>query len=205
MAESEIKTPQRPVTALILMGGLNRRMGGRKKALLLYRDRHFYEYVCQALLKAGVTHIYASVEAKWDFPLQLPQIVDRYSEIGPLGGIVTALEMLKEEKGKDTPGLLVLPCDLPFMDAKLVEALLSAFTNTGCPVVLEAKGRLNPLIAIYTRDCLPVLQKQIAEKDFKAVRWTEQVAHSRLLFEELGLEEKVLANINDLNDYAHLE
>lgn len=193
------------VIGLILMGGLNSRMGGAKKALLTYQGKAFYEYVEEAMREAGVAKVYASVEKLWQAELGLPQVVDRYDRIGPLGGIVSMLETVWERTEHDIPaaeGVLVCPCDLPFMKAEVVGKLLEAFEETQKPVVLTCDGRANPLVAIYTRECLPVLKAQLATENYKAGLWLEQVSHVKVPLAK-G-KERAMSNINSKEEYMAL-
>lgn len=193
------------VIGLILMGGLNSRMGGAKKALLTYHGKAFYEYVAEAMRMAGVEEVYASVEKLWQAELGLSQVVDGYDRIGPLGGIVSMLEAVWERAEKDMPsaeGVLVCPCDLPFMKAEVLEKLLETFAETKKPVVLTCDGRANPLVAIYTKDCLPVLKAQLTTENYKAGLWMEQVAHVKVPLAKS--EERALSNINSKEEYMTL-
>lgn len=182
---------------LILMGGLNTRMGGEKKALLQYKGKCFYEYVAKAVRDAGIQQVYASVEKQWQIDLGMEQIVDKYEKIGPLGGIVTALNQLD-----DVQGVLVLPCDLPQISSGLIKMLMERFEETGLPVVLMSEGRLNPLVAIYTKACLPVLEEQIAEGNFRAMYWTRLVEHAEVVLN--AEDEYMISNINSKEDYEAL-
>ena len=107
-----------PLFGLVLAGGRSRRMG-RDKALLSYAGRPQLE-VAFELLSAVCDQVRVSVrpdqvrdEARSKFPL-LP---DALGEIGPLGGILTALQA--------QPGCawLVVACDLPFLDARTLQGL----------------------------------------------------------------------------------
>lgn len=175
-------------------------MGGTKKALLHYEGRCFYEQIAYAMREAGVEKLFASVEKSWETELGMPQIVDRYQRIGPLGGIVTAMETLKEAQ----QGILVVPCDLPFISPVLLKRLIEAHAETSLPVVVVQEGRVNPLVAVYTRDCLPVLHQQIEAKNYRATFWTRQVIHKEIVFETLGLEQRVLVNVNTKEAYRQI-
>ena len=202
---------------LILMGGQNTRMGGVKKALLSYNGKSFYEHIRQAMMEAGLEHILASVEAHWQ-ELSVPQLIDQYKQIGPLGGIVTALETILGQTNADS--ILVVPCDVPRVSAPVLQELLRRFRESRLPVVLFADGRPNPLIAVYTKDCLPVLKQQIAQGNYRATHWINYVTHVRLeltgaedgeyyLFTDADgkmqqLPVNTIANINSKEDYISM-
>ncbi len=207
---------------LILMGGQNSRMGGAKKALLSYRGKYFYEHIRQAMADAGIGKIFVSVEQSWEPDLGIPQIVDEYEQIGPLGGIVTALERMAEPGLGEMPeGIFVMPCDVPRISAVLLQEILTRFEKDRQPVVLFAGSRPNPLIAVYTKACLPVLKAQIAEGNFRATHWISKVPHGEveLVLAENGeyyfftdsagnvqyLPVNTISNINSKEDYASIQ
>lgn len=203
-----MKEEKRNVAGLILMGGLNSRMGGEKKALLTYRGRHFYECVKEAMVRGGVTEIYASVEKRWEMELGIPQIIDRYEKIGPLGGILSALTERAEKASciEEAGGLLVLPCDIPRVSEQMVMQMIKAYRECEqeMPVVVSAEGHANPLLAIYTKACIPVLQEQISEGNYKARLWMEKVPYKRLSLEETGISADSVANVNNKEDFRKL-
>lgn len=212
---SQVKSDTR-LWGMILMGGLNTRMGGQKKALLRYQGKCFYEHVRDAIRSAGVEQIYASVDKTWPALGDMPQIVDNYHAIGPVGGIASALEWMcgympsdvKERTAPDhsrSDALLVVPCDLPLICPVLLEALIREYHRKQLPVVLTCEGRVNPLVAIYTRECLPVLQAQIKDGNYKASYCLENMECGEIAFEDLGLDEKVIANINSRDVFEQLE
>lgn len=190
------------IAGLILMGGQNSRMNGEKKALLKYKDKYFYKCVSEAMAKAGVEQIYASVEKIWEQALELPQLVDGYAQIGPLGGIVTALEKLVEQEQR-ADGILVVPCDLPKIAPELLEKLMVSSRSSGRASVLFSEGWPNPLVAIYTKDCLPVLKAQIAEGNYRATHWIKLVEHAEVVLDDADIY--MISNINSKKDYAALE
>lgn len=74
-----------------------------------------------------------------------PQIVDRYEDLGPVAGILSAMD---EHPDVDW---LVLACDLPNADDATIEALLES-RDGGQPFVAYASshnGLPEPLCAIY--------------------------------------------------------
>ena len=184
---------------LILIGGRNSRMDGKKKAYLTYREKYFYQLAAEAM---GDIPVYLSVsgqeyrEAKDS--LDYPVVEDLYAGIGPIGGIASGLQALS------APALLVVPCDLPLLDKRLLKLLVDSWERTGLPSVAESEGFINPLVAVYTKDCLPVLKQQIRDGNYRASHCMRHLPHITVDVSQHGIAPECLQNINNWSDYRQL-
>jgi molybdopterin-guanine dinucleotide biosynthesis protein A len=107
------------VWGLVLAGGESRRMGS-DKALLKRNGRTQLSRTVD-LLERHADRTFVSARAEQvDEPerRRFPQIVDRYNGIGPIAGILSALERHQDVSW------LVLACDLPNVDDKTIDFLL---------------------------------------------------------------------------------
>jgi len=146
----------KPVYGLVLAGGQSRRMG-HDKALLLRDGRSQLTHMA-AVLGEAVERVFVSARSdQRDDPerSRFELIVDRYENMGPIAGILSALE---EHPQADW---LVLACDLPNIDAATLQFLLqnrseqqpfTAFRSTH-------DGLPEPLCAIYTAGSDALLHK----------------------------------------------
>ena len=108
-----------PVWGLVLAGGQSRRMG-RDKALLT-RDGSTQLRRSVDLLERHVTRTFVSTrpdQVEEPERRRFRQVVDRYDGIGPIAGILTALEQQPDVSW------LVLACDLPNVDDVTIKFLL---------------------------------------------------------------------------------
>ena len=108
-----------PVYALVLAGGESRRMG-QDKALLVRDGRSQLAHIV-ALLESVVDRVFVSTRREQVTEKErkrFEQIVDRYTDIGPVAGILSAMD---EFPGTDW---LVVACDLPNIDATTLRFLL---------------------------------------------------------------------------------
>lgn len=88
-----------------------------------------------------------------------PVVPDAVPECGPIGGLLTALMHSKHEHA------FVTACDLPLLQADLVAAMASIDREYDALVpVRNVKGqqRFEPLHAIYSTSCIPVVRDLIA-------------------------------------------
>ncbi len=81
-----------------------------------------------------------------DMALDCPIIIDRWPRRGPLAGLYSALEYVRE------PRVFVVAGDAPHVDASVASELAAAWEPGVQAVVPENRqGRLEPLCALYER------------------------------------------------------
>jgi molybdenum cofactor guanylyltransferase len=132
----------------VLAGGQSSRMG-RDKALLPYGAVTLVEHVAsQVAAAAGSATIVGGRERYGG--MGYPVVQDFVPGCGPLGGITTALRISK------VPWNLIVACDMPAVTAEFLRGLFEEAERRGgvCLVPVSESGRLEPLCAVYHRDCL---------------------------------------------------
>lgn len=138
-------TPTEPVYGLVLSGGQSRRMG-RDKALLEYAGETQLGRAVR-LLERHLERVFVSVrpdQADDAERRRFAQVIDRYTDIGPAAGILSALDT------EPDVAWLVLACDLPNANDETIAMLLrqrseqpfTAFRSSG-------DGLPEPLCAIF--------------------------------------------------------
>lgn len=139
-------TAPEKIWGLVLAGGRSTRMGSDKA--LLRQDGETQLSRAVSLLEAHVDRVFVSTRPDQAGDAErgkFEQIVDRYEEIGPVAGILSALDSYRDVNW------LVLACDLPNIDdetiACLVESLSSDHPVTAYASVVD--GLPEPLCAIY--------------------------------------------------------
>ena len=156
----------RPVYGLVLSGGKSKRMG-RDKALL-ERDGQSQLAHIATLLEEHVDRVFVSTrEDQKEEPerRQFDQVVDHYDDMGPLAGILSAMEDYPEVDW------LVVACDLPNISAATLRELLdnrssqhpfTAYTSTH-------DGLPEPLCAFYPASSLALI-RQFADEGIHCPR-----------------------------------
>lgn len=148
------------VYGLVLAGGRSRRMG-RDKALLKRRGRTQLQHAVE-LLDRHVERVFVSTrpdQAAEAERSRYPQITDRYEDIGPVAGILSAMERYPDRDW------LVLACDLPNIDDATIGCLLderaedlpfTAFRSTHDDLP-------EPLCAIYRPEGRAIIERFVRE------------------------------------------
>jgi len=148
------------VFGLVLSGGKSRRMGSDKA--LLRRDGRSQLQRAVSLLEDHVAEVFVSARAdQADDPerAQFAQIVDRYENMGPVAGILSAMD------NKADVSWLVMACDLPNVDAQTIEYLLENL-SVAHPVTayMSSYDQLpEPLCAIYRPAARQIIDNFVAD------------------------------------------
>ena len=148
------------VFGLVLAGGRSRRMG-RDKALLERDGRSQLEHM-QALLKRHVQRVFVSTRPdQADEPerSRFEQIVDRYDDLGPLAGILSAMETYPDADW------LVVACDLPNVGDDTISHLLAnrSAQHPFTAYVSSHDGLPEPLCAVWRSAGIDVIRDRLDE------------------------------------------
>ena len=145
---------------LVLAGGRSRRMG-QDKAGLLRGGQSQLAYTVQ-LLENFVDRVFVSTRADQRDEAerrQFEQIIDRYQDIGPVAGILSAMEEFPENDW------LVVACDLPNIDAQTLGELL-LHRSSEKPFTAFASshdGLPEPLCAVYSSSSAGIVRRFVAD------------------------------------------
>jgi molybdopterin-guanine dinucleotide biosynthesis protein A len=150
----------RPVYGLVLAGGKSRRMG-HDKALLDHNGQSQLAYVV-GVLDACVEKVFVSTradQANDEQRAQYAQIVDRYDDLGPVAGILSALEE------KPEVDWLVVACDLPNINEQTIRYLMEqrGGEQTFTAFTSSHDGLPEPLCAVYPSGCDGIIRQFIDE------------------------------------------
>ncbi len=141
-------------TGVLVAGGGGTRLGGVPKGLLLVDGepilartlRLFHGLFAATLVVANDPAPYRRFGS--------PVVPDAIAGKGAPGGLHAALI------AAPTPWVFAVACDMPFLSAGPIAWL--AARRTGAPVVAPVwRGRVEPLHAFWSRDCLPVLERAL--------------------------------------------
>lgn len=135
----------------VFTGGASRRMG-RPKALLTHRGQTLVERAVALGREVGLEVVLVGRRPELSH-LPWPAIADDPPGVGPIGGLRA---LVRHAAGRPA---IALACDMPFVDAADLRALLSAEGVVAAP---RRAGRWEPLCARYGPEALTVLDAQLA-------------------------------------------
>ncbi len=143
--------------AIVLPGGSAVRLGGANKALLRVGGERFIDRILRTLAPLFDSVTIVSGDPRPYEGLKARVIADEREGLGPLMGLYSGL---KASRGDAS---FVTAVDTPLVNAKLVERLL--LLEGSCDALVPKwNGNLEPLCALYTRRCLPHVERVLEQR-----------------------------------------
>jgi molybdopterin-guanine dinucleotide biosynthesis protein A len=140
--------PARP-PALVLAGGLSRRMGGREKSLIMLRNRPLISHVLGRLAaQTGSIAISANGDPARFQEFGRPVLADTIEgRLGPLAGLLAGMIWAKDAGAR---AIVSVPTDSPFIPGDLLQRLAKGSEqHPGKPVLAASDGRRHPVVGLW--------------------------------------------------------
>jgi molybdopterin-guanine dinucleotide biosynthesis protein A len=187
-----------PVAAAIIAGGAATRLGGLPKSALLVGGRAIGERqleVLRAIFPRVV--VIANDPAPWE-GLGVEVTPDVHRGAGPLAGVHAALVATAEHEG-----VVCVAGDMPFVAPALLE-LLRAYAPDADVVVPRIAGRPEPLLARWSRTCLPTIEARLAAGERAVHTMFEVVCATWLEEPALRVLDPALRSFMNVNTHEDL-
>ena len=156
------------VGAVILAGGLARRMQGQDKGLIVLGDKPMVQWTLEVVQQftADVV-INANRNHSAYQALGVPVINDEHEgHLGPLAGLYAAMQTLHNDY------VFMCPCDSPFVQAALPTKLVDALANCHADIVVAHDGeRLQPVFSVVSRSLSKSLDNFLRSGERKIDKW----------------------------------
>ncbi len=189
---ASLAVPALETMGAILCGGRSSRMG-QDKATLPVDGVAMSARVAGALRHGGCRTVVAiGGDAAALTAVGLETHADQMPGEGPLGGIVTALNVLRHRAGE----VLVAACDLPWLTAATVNALREGLAaHAEADVAVAFGARQEPLCAIWRITVLPEL-----EVAFESGERAVHRALERFALVHVRVDAASVVNVNSTDD-----
>lgn len=170
---------------------------GRNKALLELRGTTLVEQVARTVREATGSVVLIGPPETYRH-LGYPVYPDAVDGCGPMGGIYTALLT------SQTDWNLIVACDFPKLQVKVLARILATAKIQNepiqCVVPITEDGTMQPLSAAYHRQCIPFIERAIANKQCKLM---DLLAELHVL-PIADLDEASFMNVNSPADWERL-
>ncbi len=191
------------ITSIILAGGRSSRLGREKHTeviageSLLKRAAGRLKHLSQEILIVVSQRQATSSRSLYTYP-ETKTVVDLYPGKGSLGGIFTGLVHSSNFLN------LVVACDMPFLNLDLLRYMIDS--AKGFDVVIpRVDDQLEPLHAIYSRNCLKPMENQIKQGNLKIRGFFESVKVKYVDKDELDKLDPEHLSFFNINTEAELE
>ena len=152
------------MTSIILAGGKSSRLG-QNKALQVINGKSLIQWVVDRLAILSKEIIIATAHGEaipCSSAVRIKTVADIYPGKGPLAGIYSGLIASSNSRA------IVVGCDTPFLSVSLIE-YMTQICPTFDVVVPRIKNKLEPLFAVYSKNCLVPIQG-LLEQDERRIR-----------------------------------
>jgi molybdopterin-guanine dinucleotide biosynthesis protein A len=195
--------------ALVLAGGLSRRMGGREKSLIMLRNRPLISHVLGRLAaQTGSIAVSANGDPARFQEFGRPVLADTIEgQLGPLAGVLAGMIWAKDA---GAGAIVSVPTDSPFIPGDLLQRLGRAGEqNAGKPVLAASEGRLHPVVGLWPVALAGrLLDFLAAGASYKVSDFADACAAGSIDFPLIALRGRTVDpffNINTAEDLAEAE
>lgn len=192
------------VSGVILCGGKSSRMGYVNKCFLKINNKTFIEIIIDKL-KNIFDEIILVTKTKEEYLfLQREKIYvvqDIFNEHSSLTGIHAGLLHAKNNYS------FITGCDTPLINKKIIELLISEIEDKIDIIVPRIGKYIEPLCAIYSKRCIPVIEQMLQKKCFQIKRFYEYMKVKKIDEKRLREYDPRLysfLNINTPKDYEEV-
>lgn len=192
--------------AMILAGGLSRRMGGGDKGLRLIAGRTLIAHLIDRLApQCGPLALNANGDPARFAELGLPVLADSVADHpGPLAGILAAMDWAA---GLGAPAVLTAAADTPFPPPDLAQRLAQAQQGAGPAIATsrDAGGELrdHPIFGLWPVALRDGLRRALADGERRVTDFTRRHDTGRAIWD--GQPHDPFFNINHPGDLIRAE
>lgn len=181
-----------PVSAAILAGGENMRMGKKNKAFLEVGGQSFLARTLSCLRPMFDEIMVIGHDTERYGSFGVPVHPDLRPGHGSLGGILTAL---RRSSNKRT---FCVACDMPFLSPAVVSRLVERSSEGWDAVLPRLSPGIEPLCAVYAASLVPVIEDLLDRGEFRIRR---ALAGSRVCY----VDEEELRRLDpDLRSFVNI-
>ena len=180
---------------IILAGGKSRRMG-KDKSLLEFEGKTLLQRIIdeQNML---LNKVFVIGKGTDNFE-NATGVYDQVENIGPIGGLFTAMSEIKAD------WYLISPCDMPFLNHTDLKVILDECRKEEYEAIIaESEKGIEPLVAVYSSKIFPLMKKNIEKENYAIRALFKQIKKRFMKFNEQIFEKDIFFNINYPDDYKN--
>lgn len=193
------KRPSANCSAVILAGGLNSRMQGRNKAFLRVAGKTILDRLLDNLRPLFSEIVLVTRQPQLYRQISLRIVRDIYEARSSLTGIHAGLRAIRNLHA------FVVPCDAPFLNPALVSLLVRKSRPRIDVVAPRVDGYLQALCTVYSKTCIPFIERQIENGAYKIVDFWGRVRVQAVSARSIRAVDPEMYSFFNVNTPADLE
>lgn len=182
-------------TGIILCGGKSCRFG-KDKGMCYLGDQLMIQYSIDTLQKIFKSIIISSNDKEYA-KLGYLTVEDQIKDIGPIGGILAALNI------SDTEDNMIISCDMPLLTTELIKYILENRGNSlaATPVIDKFP---EPLCSYFNKNALPKIKNFISYGNYKMLKLLEFLDYKKIEIDKSlsFFNPDLFLNVNDQEQYV---
>ncbi len=196
------------IPAIVLAGGLSRRMGGIDKSLIELGNKPMIAHAVTCLEKqAGPLMINANGDTGRFDALNLPVENDVISgHAGPLAGVLTAMRWA-QQNAREAKWVVTVAADTPFLPDDLVVRLMQAAGHNFTTIALACSGeRIHPVVGMWPIGIADDLETWLnTEENRKVLAFVENYTLAKVQFSGKHIDDIEIDPFFNINTPEDLE
>jgi len=178
------------MTGIIITGGKSQRLQ-KDKATFIFNSKALAQYSSDLLKTYCEQIIVASNNINHSVFGDI-RVQDEIGD-GPIAGLYSGLKASSKDWN------LILPCDTPYINDKIIDELISNKEDFDAIVAVDANNKVHPLIGIYHRRIITIIQDQINNNKYSVMNLLEHINTKYVKFNDSS-SFRNLNTIKDINE-----
>ncbi|WP_440931278.1 molybdenum cofactor guanylyltransferase [Candidatus Pelagibacter sp.] len=164
------------ILGVVLAGGKSLRFGRDKSQAILGNKNLINHVLDKILIKFDEILIVANHKIKFNKNDKIDLISDYYKDLGPLGGIYSAMKWIKDNN-KPYEWIISFPTDTPFFEAKILDEFLNKTNEKEKKLFfIKSNNKRHNIFGLWSLDLFKSLEKDLLENNERKVEtWANKI------------------------------
>jgi molybdopterin-guanine dinucleotide biosynthesis protein A len=182
-----------PCSGIILAGGLSTRYSGENKAFINIGGKRILDNIYKVFNKLFTEIILVTNDPAQYLEWDLNIVTDLFPVRSSLTGIHAGLFY------STNPYSFFIACDTPFLKTELAIAIISNIDDKTDIVLPDTSEGFQPLCAVYSKQCLKPVERQLLKNELKISRFFKKVRVKKLSEKVLRTHDPDLLSFFNIN------
>ncbi len=182
-----------PCSCVILAGGESKRFQGKNKAFIKLGGQRVLDRLIGILKPLFSEVILVTNDPLLYLEWNVMIVTDHFDCRSSLTGIHAGLF------AASNPHALVVACDMPFVQSRLLEVLINAIEPHLDVIIPKTSDGFEPMTAIYSKRCLKPMEAALAKNQFQILKVLKHMRLKEIEEAELRRQDPDLISFMNVN------